>query len=158
MKYQTLDDRAADNVQRQKATARATAPLLLLAILRDIHDVVLEDEKIGFTVAGDTNHIPVVVLDPPVDDLAIGELDVDRALLLSKIFEVGGFLVCFLRGRRLAATACARGSSWMKRHARIVHGERCTFASRRLANPPGLKKKSDEILRARYLYQGSKAL
>ena len=51
------------------------------AIFHDVHDLVLEDEQIGRTLARQPHHVLVVILDPSVDGLAVHELDGDRLLL-----------------------------------------------------------------------------
>ncbi len=47
------------------------ALLLPSVVFRDVHDFVLVDEQIRRTLARHSNHVPVVVLDPTADQLAI---------------------------------------------------------------------------------------
>lgn len=61
--------------------------LLFSAVFGDVHDLVLEDEKIGRAFAGEADHVLIVVLDPSADDLAVHQLDRDSLLLFAERFE-----------------------------------------------------------------------
>src|SRR6266571_8603907 len=100
-----------------KADSRSLSP-----IFRDVHNLVLEDEQIGCALAGQANHVLVVILDPPVDNLAIHQLDRDWFLLFSKQLEESRFLESILGRRRPAALGGIGIPLWSaERHARIVH-------------------------------------
>ncbi len=46
---------------------------LLFSVFRDVHDFVLEDEEVGTVLAGETDHVLVLVLDPSAHDFAVGQ-------------------------------------------------------------------------------------
>ena len=56
----------------------------------DVHDVVLEDEQIRVMLTCQAEHVSVVILNPPLDDLPILQLDGDRMFASPQIFEVVG--------------------------------------------------------------------
>ena len=43
----------------------------LRAVFSDVHDFVLENEKIGAVFARKPDHVPVVIFNPAVDDFAV---------------------------------------------------------------------------------------
>ena len=51
-------------------------------LLRDVHDLVLEDKEVGPALASEANHVPVVVFDPALHDVAVDQLNADGLLLL----------------------------------------------------------------------------
>jgi hypothetical protein len=58
--------------------------LFFLCVFGDVDDFMLEDEKVRTIVAGDADHILVVVLDPAADDFSVGEFEIDDLLLLAE--------------------------------------------------------------------------
>src|SRR5580698_6937018 len=70
--------------------------LALASVFRDVHDFVLENEEIGLCFASKADHVFVVVFDPAVDDLAIGQLDAHRLLLFGERLQIRGFFRSFL--------------------------------------------------------------
>src|ERR1017187_1076392 len=97
--------------RRHLAAARARR--LAVAFL-DVHDLRLEDKKIGLALAGEAQHVAVVILDPAVDRLAALQLDGDQLLFFTERFEVGGLFRGLLRRRRLTL------GDWMERHVLIL--------------------------------------
>ena len=96
--------------------------LLLPAFLGDVHDLVLENEKIGRALAGQSDHVLVKILDPSLDGLAVHEFDRYRLLLLSNGLEEQCLLIGVLRrGRPAALLVVVALLLAMKRHAGIVH-------------------------------------
>jgi hypothetical protein len=78
--------------------------LLLLPIFRDIHNLMLEDEKIRSILARYAHHVLVVVFDPASDHFAVSQLQAHDFLLFSKRFEIGRLFKRFV-GRRRALLA-----------------------------------------------------
>ena len=101
-------------------------PALLFssAFFGDVHDLVLEDKQIRSTLARQANHVPVVVLDPSLEDLTIHQLDRDRLLFFPDCLQEGRFLKGFFRGRRPPALGVGISLWRTERHARIVHKAR----------------------------------
>jgi hypothetical protein len=92
------------------------------AIFCDVHNLVLEDEQIGDALARQPHHIFVIVLDPPVHDLAVHELDRDRLLLFSQRLEESSLLErIFRRWRPGVLGGIGIPLSGTERHAGIVH-------------------------------------
>ena len=106
--------------------AGRAALLLSSAVLGDIHDLVLEDKQIRSTLARQANHVPIVVLDPSLENLTIHQLDRDRLLLFPDCLQEGRFLKGFFRGRRAPALGIGICLWRTERHARIVHKARET--------------------------------
>jgi hypothetical protein len=74
-------------------------PLLAFAaIFGDIHDFVFKDKEVGLFFAGQPDHVFVVILDPAVYDLSIGQLNAHRLLLFRERLKVIGFFRGFFRG------------------------------------------------------------
>src|SRR5258706_5484008 len=62
-----------------------------LAFFLDVHDLVLIDEEVGRSFAGEADHVAIVVFDPTVDDFTVGELHADGLLLFAQELQVGSF-------------------------------------------------------------------
>lgn len=80
----------------------------------------LENEKIGRTLAGQPHHVPVVILNPSVDDLPIHQLDRDEFLLLTDRFEKSSLFKRIFGRRCAAALGVGIALGTAKRHAGIV--------------------------------------
>src|ERR1700730_13112690 len=105
------------------ALRRSGAGLLLPpGIFCDVHDLVFKDEQIGRTLAGQTHHILVVILDPAADGLSVHQFDVHRLLLLAQRLEKGRFLESIF-GRWRPAPLDGTRIPWRRteRHIAIVH-------------------------------------
>ena len=61
-----------------------------LGLFRDVLDVVFENEKIGFTFAGQADEGLVVILDDADDFLSVFQLDSNRRRILDQLFEILG--------------------------------------------------------------------
>src|SRR5208282_6943108 len=81
--------------------AAARARRLAVAFL-DVDDFGFENKKIGLALAGQPQHVAVVIFDPAANHLATLQPDGDELLLFSKRLEVGGLFEGLLRRRRLA--------------------------------------------------------
>src|SRR6266852_1860435 len=118
------DNKASTSTGGPDARSRAPEAGLLVpsAIFGDVHDLMFEDEQVGRTLAGQTHHVLVVVLDPAANDLSIHQLDVHRLLLLAQSLEEGRFFESIL-GRRRPAPLDGIGIPWRRteRHTGIVH-------------------------------------
>jgi hypothetical protein len=99
--------------------------LLFSGILGDVHDLVLEDEKVRCTFACQADHILVVILDPSSDNLAIHQLDRNGLLLLAQRLQKIGLFERIFGRRRAPALWIWIAVSAPKRHAGIVHGTLC---------------------------------
>src|SRR5580704_3449404 len=86
-------------------------------IFRDIHDVVLEYEKIRSAFPGQAHHIPVVVLDPAAHNFPIRQFDADGFLFLAQLFQVSGFFEGFIRWRSLSTSPGRSLGAGVERHA-----------------------------------------
>src|SRR5258705_8933057 len=93
---------------------------LLLSVFRDVHDLVLEDKQVGAILAGKTDHVLVVVLNPSAHHFAVGQFQAHGFLLFPERLEVGGFLESFVRGR--SALLTKTWISRLERHKSILHG------------------------------------
>ncbi len=96
----------------------------LADVFRDVHDLVLEDEQVGSALAGQPNHIPVVILDPAADRLAIQQFHGNRLLLFSQRFKESSFLIGVFRRRRAAPLGGIGIPLGAERHSWIVHKAR----------------------------------
>lgn len=65
--------------------------LFLCTVFRDVHNLVLKNEKIGSAVASQTHHVLVIILDPASDHLPIHQLDANLLLLLANRLQESGF-------------------------------------------------------------------
>ena len=89
----------------------AECRLLLLAVFRDINNLVLEDEQIRSILARHAHHILVVVLDPAPDHFAVGQLQAHDLLLFPECLQIGRLFKSFIRRR--SALLVERGISWL---------------------------------------------
>jgi hypothetical protein len=81
-----------------------------------------EDEEVGAVLAGKSDHILVVVLDPSADYFAVGQFEAHRFLLFAERLQVRGFLESLVR---VLSTLLANiGISRLERHRGILHGDR----------------------------------
>src|SRR5260370_19219990 len=71
----------------------------LPAILGDVHNFVLKNEKIGSALARQPHHVLVVILDPAADRLTIHQLHANQLLLLAQSLEEIGFFESLFRRR-----------------------------------------------------------
>jgi len=85
-----------------------------LALFRQVCDLVFEDEEVRLPVAGEPEHVAVVVFDPATKGLAGNQLQSNWALLLRELFEIGGFFVGGFRWRSFLLRRIG------KRHTRIL--------------------------------------
>ncbi len=60
---------------------------------KDVLDVILKDKDVGLRVSGDTDEVPVVILDPADDFLIVEELHYDRRSVANEVCEVTGLCV-----------------------------------------------------------------
>src|SRR5258705_4248737 len=77
---------------------------LLLSVFRDVHDLVLEDKQVGAILAGETDHVLVVVFDPSAHHFAVGQFKAYGFLLFPESLEISGCLATFVRGRTALLT------------------------------------------------------
>ena len=75
-----------------------------LGLFREVLDVVLEDEKVGFALAGQADEGLVVILDDADHFFSIFQLDPDQRRILDQLFEILCLFKRLFRG--------ARGFSW----------------------------------------------
>jgi len=68
----------------QTAIRRNSGLLSLRSILGNVHNLVLENKKIGLAVTSESHHILVVVLDPATHYFTIRQLDIDRRLFFTQ--------------------------------------------------------------------------
>ena len=101
-------------------TLQNCVSLLLSVLFHDVHNLVLEDKKIGSILSRQANHILVVVFDPTAHRLAIHQLHADLLLLLAQRFEETGFFEGFFRRRGPSALGGVGASLRTERHASIV--------------------------------------
>src|SRR2546423_5684264 len=73
---------------------------LLLSVFRDIHDFVFEDKEVGTILAGEADHVFVVVFDPSAHDFAVGQFQAYGLLLFAECLQIAGFFVSLVWGRR----------------------------------------------------------
>lgn len=111
-------------VRTPEAGRRQPKLLSLPAVFRDVHNLVLEDEKVGSALTGQAHHMLIVVLDPAAHRLTIHQLDADRFLLLAQSFKKAGFFEGLFWRRGPAALGGVGVSLRAERHAGIVHGAR----------------------------------
>jgi hypothetical protein len=83
--------------------------------LRYVNDVVLKDKQVRLALAGQAQHVFVVVLDPALDNFSVFQLYGDCGLLFSQHFEVLSFCGGVLRGNGFCLAASRRC------HACILH-------------------------------------
>ena len=86
-------DAALEVVRQQRARLARNIDSRLqiphaLRLFRQVFDVVLEDEKVGLTSAGQADEGLVVILDRADHFLAIGQLHADRFGILNQLFEI----------------------------------------------------------------------
>src|SRR5271163_959431 len=83
-----------------RGAAALTSPRLDIAVaFADGANLILVDEKVRFSLAGEPDHAVVEVFNPAVDSLAVAKLDRDRDLLLAQEAQIQGFLSSFSRWR-----------------------------------------------------------
>jgi hypothetical protein len=91
-------------------------------ILRDVHNLMLEDEQIGCARARQPHHILIVIFDPSMDGLSVHELNRNGFLFFSQGFKESGLLERIFRRRRTAALGgIGIPLRSAERHAVIVH-------------------------------------
>jgi hypothetical protein len=105
-------------VSRGRLTARLFS---LPAIVRDVHDLVFEDEKIGSALAGQPHHVLVVIFDPAGYSLTVHQFHGDRLLLLAQSFEEAGLFESLFRRRSPATLGGVGISRRAEGHSGIVH-------------------------------------
>src|SRR5260370_1955299 len=89
----------------------------LPAILGEVHNFVLKNEKIGSALARQPQHVLGVILDPAADRLTIHQLHANRLLLLAQSLEEIGFFESLFRRRGPAALSGIRISLCAERHS-----------------------------------------
>lgn len=97
------------------------ASFLLPAIFGDVHDLVLKNEQVGRTLARQSHHVLVVILNPPAHHLPVHQLHADWLLLFAQPLEKAGFFESLFRRRRPPPLAGISVSLRTERHEGIVH-------------------------------------
>src|ERR1700685_888726 len=93
-------------------------------ILGNVHNLVLEDKKVGSAFACQPDHPAVVILNPPADHLTIHQLDIDRLLFLAQALQKPGLFESAFWRRSPAALPRIGPALRMKRHPLILHASR----------------------------------
>src|SRR5260370_12325709 len=92
----------------------AECRLLLLAVFRDINNLVLEDEQIRSILARHAHHILVVVLDPAPDHFAVGKLQAHDLLLFPERLPIGRLFTRFIRKWSALLVLLGNSRSWLR--------------------------------------------
>jgi hypothetical protein len=74
-------------LSKPKTRRPRSALPLLPAVFGNVHNLVLEDKKIGGARSGQPHHVFVVVLDPAAHGLTVHQLERDRPLFLAETFK-----------------------------------------------------------------------
>src|ERR1700685_1480084 len=93
-------------------------------ILGNVHNLVLEDKKVGSALARQPDHPAVVILNPPADHLPIHQLDINRLLFLAQGLQKTSFFEGVFRRRSPSPLPRIGPALRMKRHPLILHASR----------------------------------
>ena len=108
-----------------RAEARTPRPKsrspLGVAVFSYVHNLVLENEQVGYTFARQPYHVLIVIFNPPADGLPIHQFDAHLLLLLSESFEEASLLESLFRRWRPPALSGIRTSLRTEGHTGIVH-------------------------------------
>ncbi len=94
-----------------------------LAFFLDVHDFVFVDKEIGRAFAGEPDHVAVVVLNPAVHDLAIGQLYAYGLLLFAEQLEVRSLFKRIFGGDNFSLVGTVVGRIHAGGHEYIVQAE-----------------------------------